>query len=85
LTNKLNKRLKEFEQELKAAGAKEPPSARRTHAEWWFDHYVYGKIFSEISNKLALIDDEGGPEPKNIEKAVLKFSEFLNIKPIERT
>jgi hypothetical protein len=85
LTNKLNNRLKEFEQKLKAAGAKEPPSARRTHAEWWFDHYVYGKEFPEISNKLALNDDEGGPEPKNIEKAVFKFSEFLNIKPIERT
>ena len=83
--NKLNKRLKELEQELKAAGAMEPPSALRIHAEWWFDHYVYNMKFSDISDKLALNDNEGGPEPKNIGKAALKFSEFLNIEPIERT
>jgi len=85
LTKKLNDRLKQFERELKAAGAKEPPSALRAHTEWWFDHYVHHMEFPDIARKLALDDADGGPNPNNIRNAVFKLSEFIDIKPIERT
>lgn len=81
----LNERLEEFERKLKASGAKEPPSAVPTHAEWWFDHYVHNMKFPDIANKNALTDDTGGRQPENIRKAVLRFSQLLSIEPIERT
>jgi len=82
--NKLNDRLNEFEKELQASGAKEPPSALSKHAKWWFDHYVYNIKFPNIANKIAQIDKKGGPQVENIKKAVVKFSELLGINPIER-
>jgi len=83
--NKLNRRLKEFEKELKASGAKEPPSALDKHAEWWFDYYVHDTKFLDIANKIAETEKGGGPQPENIRKAVIRFSELLGIDPIERT
>lgn len=82
--SKLNRRLKEFEEKLKASGAKEPPSAIGKHAEWWFDHYVHNMKFSDIADKIAKIDTKGGHYPENIRKAVLKFSGLLGIDPIEK-
>jgi len=83
--DKLNRRFKEFEEKMKASGAKEPPSALGKHAEWWFDHYVHDIKFPDIANKIAEIDERGGPQTENIGKAVIKFSEFLGIDPIEPT
>jgi hypothetical protein len=83
-TNKLNRRLKEFEQKLKASGAREPPSALRIHAEWWFDHYVYGMKFPDIANGTIGPNNEAGRYPQNIRNAVLKFSALLGIEPVER-
>lgn len=85
LIDKFNERLIEFEGELKASGAKEPPSSLRTHAEWWFDHYVHNMGFPDIANKIAETDSEGGPHPQNIKKAVLNFSELADMEPTERT
>jgi len=82
--DKFNKRLIEFEQELKASGAKEPPSALRTHAEWWFDHYVHNMKFSDIADRTIGPNNEAGRYPENIRKAVLKFSALADIEPIER-
>lgn len=84
-TTKLNKTLKEFEQDLRVAGAIEPPSALQRHAGWWFDHHVYHVEFPEIANKIANIKSSGGPHPENIRKEVIKFSELIDIDPIERT
>jgi hypothetical protein len=84
-TDKLNKRLVDFEKRLKASGAKEPPSALRTHAEWWFDHYVYNKGYFDIANKIAELDKKGsgGPQEENIRKAIIRFSNIADIEPIE--
>ena len=83
--NKLNRRLVEFEKELKTLGVKEIPSALSKHAEWWFDHYVHDIEFPDIANKIAEIDKRGGPQPENIKKAVVKFSKLAGIEPLERT
>lgn len=83
--SEVNDRLGDFEGKLKASGAKEPPSALRKHAEWWFDHYVHDIEFPEIAERIAKIDDRGGPQAENIRKAVIRFSELLGIDPIERT
>ncbi len=80
----LNERLEQFEGKLKAAGAKEPPSALRKHAGWWFDHYVRNVKFSDIADGIAQVDSKGGHQTENIRKAVLKFSELLSIEPTER-
>jgi hypothetical protein len=80
-----NKRLIEFEKTIKASSVKEPPSALRQHAGWWFDHYVYKMKFSDIADRIACTNREGGPHPENIRKAILTFSELADIKPFERT
>jgi len=81
----INEQLAGFEQRLKTAGAKEPPSALRKHAKWWFDHYVHNMSFRDIANNIAKIDPQGGPQPENIRNAVKKFSELIGIEPIART
>jgi hypothetical protein len=72
-----------MERHFKAAGAKEPPSALRTHANWWFDHYVHNMKFSDIANRIAEIKSDGGPHTQNIRNAIIKFSEITGIEPIE--
>jgi len=82
---KLNERLIDFEKRLKASGAKEPPSALRSHAEWWFDHYVHNMSFSDIANGTIGPKNEAGRYPENVRKAILGFSELINIEPEERS
>ncbi len=79
LINKLNKRLVEYEKDLKSSGAKELPSALFRHAEWWFQHHVYKLSFPAISRKVQEVTLEVGPYPENIQKEVSKFSKLLDI------
>lgn len=80
-----NKRLIDFEIKLKNSDVKEPPSALRKHAGWWFDHYVSNMKFSDIADRIASTNREGGPHPENIRKAILTFSKLADIEPFERT
>jgi hypothetical protein len=80
-----NEKLIEFEKRLKDSGIKEPPSALRRHARWWFDHYVHNVKFYDIANEIAQTDRKGGPQIENVRKAVIKFSKTTDIEPIERT
>lgn len=81
----INKWLAGFELRLKTAGAKEPPSALGKHAKWWFEHYVHNLTFPEISREVAQATSDVGPYWENIQKAVRKFSELLDIKPADPT
>lgn len=84
LLAQIGKRLAGFEQRLKTVGAKEPPSALGKHAKWWFEHYVHSRKFIDIANEIASSNPQGGPHEENIRKAVTKFSQLINIKPVER-
>jgi hypothetical protein len=75
--------LKKYERDLRLAGAIEPPSALRKHAEWWFNHYVNGLNYNDIANKIAQEMINGGPHPENIRKEVIEFSKLIDIKPKE--
>ena len=83
--NKLNRRLVEFEKELKTLGVKEIPSALHRHAEWWFDYYVHNTSLDDIADGTIGPKNEAGRYPENIRKAVQKFSKLAGIEPLERT
>ena len=68
------KKLKDYEDRLKALGLKEKPSALETHAQWWFEHYVKGKTFGEIAQQFPRVYEE------TIKRKVWEFSKLAGIK-----
>jgi len=49
----LAKKLRQYENQIKAVGLKEYPSALRMHARWWFEHYVKGKTYAELEKQFV--------------------------------
>jgi len=76
----LAKRLKHYEDEIKAKGFRENPSRLEKHARWWFEYYVHGKTFDQIAAMETYI---GGPIPyaANVGAAVRRFSKLISIDP----
>lgn len=72
--NEINKKLWEYESEIKAKGIHEYPSALEKHAKWWFEHYVHNKTYPELEQKYPQVSRE------SIKRVVWKFSKLLNIK-----
>jgi len=71
--------ISEYIYMLKKKGLKERPSKLEKHACWWFQYHVKEKNWKAITNEEALIDERGGPNPDNIQKAVKKFSKIIGI------
>jgi hypothetical protein len=67
-------RLKQYEGELKEIGLKEYPSSLNNHARWWFEHYVLGKKYKEIDEKLYKVNME------TIKRKAWEFSKLVGIK-----
>jgi hypothetical protein len=79
---KIAKRLKEYEDETKAAGLRESPSGLTRHGHWWYEHYVEGKTYDEIAQEEAYI--AGGSVisyAKNVGAAVRRFSNLIDPDP----
>lgn len=74
IQSEINKRLKDYEERLKALGLKEKPSALETHARWWFEHYVKGKTYREIAQQFLRVNEE------TIKRKVWEFSKLAGIK-----
>jgi len=70
----INKKLQEYESQIKTTGLHEYPSALDKHAGWWFEHYVHKKTYPELEQKNPQVSSE------SIKRAVWKFSKLLNIK-----
>ncbi len=73
-------RLKQYENQIKAAGLKEYPSALKTHARWWFEHYVHRKRYDDIAQEETYTP--GGSliaYAKNVGDAVRRFSKLIGI------
>jgi hypothetical protein len=80
IMDEIGGRLFEYEEKLKEIGIKEFPSSLSRHARWWFEYYVNGKSLVQISAQ-GINTDKGlaNPYPKNIGKAIDKFSELIEI------
>jgi len=72
IVQRFAKRLSDYEKELKSLGWKELPSAMKTHASWWFEHYVHKKKYSDIALKYGIAAE-------GIKRAVFNFRRFLEI------
>ena len=83
LMAKLGTGLARFEQKAKDAGAKEIPSALDKHTKWWFQHYVLHLTYPQISELIAQATSRVGPYPENVQKAVIKLSQLLEIELAE--
>jgi len=81
LMAKLGTELARFEQKAKDAGAKEIPSALDKHTKWWFQHYVHHLTYDKISDQIDQFTSKVGPNAENIQRAVVKLSQLLDIKP----
>jgi len=68
------RKLKDYEDKLKAAGLKEAPSALENHAQWWFEHYVKGKTYRELAQQLPRTQEE------TIKRKVWEFSRLVGIR-----
>ena len=68
------RRLKEYENQIKAAGLKEYPSALKIHARWWFEHYVKRKSYPELEKRYTQANRE------TIKRKVWEFSRLVGIK-----
>jgi hypothetical protein len=77
----VSRKLQQYEKEIKATGLTEYPSSLRKHAKWWFEYYVQGLTWRQISDEIAEVDPEGGPQPENIRKAVTQFSKLIGVSP----
>jgi hypothetical protein len=68
------KELSDYRLKLKSIGWKELPSALKIHAFWWFEHYVHGRSYKEISA-------EQSPElnENSVRQAVFRFRNLLGI------
>lgn len=83
LMAKFDTELARFEQTAKVAGAKEIPSGLDKHTEWWFQHYVLHLRYPQISKLIAQATSGVGPYPENVQKAVTRLSQLLEIEPAE--
>lgn len=73
-------RLFEYEEKLKEIGIKEFPSSLLRHARWWFEFYINDKSLVQISAQgINTAKGPANPYPKNIGKAIDKFSELVGI------
>ena len=70
----ITKRLKEYEDRLKALGLREKPSALESHARWWFEHYVKGKPYRAIHQQFPRVEEE------TIKRKVYEFSKLTGTK-----
>jgi hypothetical protein len=70
----ITKRLKEYEDRLKALGLREKSSALQSHARWWFEHYVKGKTYRAIHQQFPRVEEE------TIKRKVYEFSKLTSIK-----
>ena len=82
IQREIAEKLAQYESKIKTAGFHEFPSALRTHAKWWFEHYVHRKTYDAI----AMMElDRTGNSPavygRNVGEAVRRFSNFIGIKP----
>lgn len=67
-------KLSDYEKELKSLGWTELPSAIKTHASWWFEHYVHGKPYEEIAAEHSVEVTEN-----SVRQAVFRFRKLLGI------
>jgi len=77
---RIARKLEAYEDELRVIGMAEYPSSLEKHAKWWFDHFVYGKKYDDISQEEA--HTPGGSVisyAKNVGEAVRKFSRLIGI------
>jgi hypothetical protein len=68
------RKLKDYEDKLKAAGLREKRSALENHARWWFQHYVKGKTYRELAQEFFRDYQE------TIERKVWEFSRLAGIR-----
>ena len=74
------KKLKDYEDRLKALGLMEYPSSLEKHARWWFEHFVHGKKYDAIAQEEAYTP--GGSSisyARNVGEAVRRFSRLIGI------
>ena len=71
--------ISEYTDKLKKQGLKTRPSKLEKHAYWWFQHNVKKKNWKDIADEEAQLDEEGGPYPENIQKAVTRFAKIIGI------
>ncbi len=74
IVQRFAKRLFDYEKKLKSLGWKELPSAMKTHASWWFEHYVHGKPYKEIAAEHSVEVTEN-----SVRQAVFRFRNLLGI------
>ena len=87
----IGRRLDEYEQRVKDKGYKEYPSKLKKHAWWWFEHFIHGSKFEDISGLESQAIEKsplksGGKVPcapygKNIGTAVGRFSKLIGVNP----
>ena len=73
--SKISSDLREYESRIrKVGGMKRYPSGLKRHAFWWFEHYVVGKTYKQISYEGAAAYEE------TIKRKVWEFSNLVGIK-----
>ena len=79
--NEINKKLREYESNIKAKGLHEYPSALDKHAKWWFEHYIHRKKYREIAEEEYYPEDKTyTPNEESVKRAVWKFTKLVDIK-----
>lgn len=71
--------ISEYTDSLKKQGLKVRLSKLENHAYWWFQHNVNKKDWKTLADEEAELDEEGGPHPENIQKAVTQFAKIIDI------
>jgi hypothetical protein len=82
IQREISEKLSQYEGQIKAAGFLEFPSALRTHAKWWFEHYIHRKTYDVIA--VTEPDRPSDSPPvygRTVGDAVRRFSNFIGIKP----
>jgi len=71
--------ISEYTDNLKKQGLKARPSKLEKHAYWWFQHNIKKKGWKTLADEEAVLDEEGGSYPENIQKAVVRFAKIIGI------
>jgi hypothetical protein len=82
IKKEIAEKLSQYESQIKDAGFHEFPSALRTHAKWWFEHYIHKETYDVIAQ--TEVNTPGGSPivyGRNVGEAVRRFSKFISIKP----
>lgn len=80
ILTEISKKLADYEAEIRDRGGQELPSRLKSRARWWFEHYVHGKTYDEISQS-----ETGSPGgslisyAKNVGRAVRDFAKLIDI------